>query len=125
MRPVYLWILVLLSLGIIGCDASKKSEMAGRWVAKETVVEKGFTGDRSDSVLRTLSLDSNGRGEFTINANGNIIRRDIGSWTVVADVFILDHEGGKSNYFRILRLTKERLVIRTEEGFERIYDRVQ
>lgn len=125
MRPILTLALALLAFIFSGCDIAKKTELAGRWVSKETVVEKGFTGDRSDSVLRTLSLDSNGRGEFTINANGNIIRRDIGNWTVVADVFILDHEGGKSNYFRILRLTKERLVIRTEEGFERIYDRVQ
>ena len=125
MRPILTLALVLLSLAFAGCDAVKKSSLAGRWVTKETIVEKGLLNDKSDNVVRSLNLEANGNGEFIIAANGNMIRHDAGRWSVVSDIFVLDYEGGKTVYFRILRLTNERLVIRTEEGIERIYDRVQ
>lgn len=117
--------ILLAAFFFTACDA-KKSNLAGRWVTKETVVQKSaLGGDRADNVIRTLALDANGNGEFVIVSNGDIIRKDVGKWSVVSDVFLLDHEGGKTIYFRILRITNERLVIRTEEGIERIYDRVQ
>jgi hypothetical protein len=124
MRPLLTLALALLSLAFVGCD--KKSEMAGRWVTKETIVKKAtFGGDKTDNVVRTLVLNSNGSGEFQITENGQVTRHDVGQWSVVSDIFFLDHAGGQTFYLRIVRLTKERLVIRTEEGVERIYDRVQ
>jgi hypothetical protein len=124
MRPLLTVALALLSLAFVGCD--KKSSYAGRWVATETVVENTvFSGNQATNVVRSLNLDENGNGSFVIANNGKVIRQDVGKWSVVSDVFLLDYEGGKTVYFRVLRLTNERLVIRTEEGFERIYDRIK
>ena len=126
MRPLLTLTLALLSLAFVGCDAVKKSSLAGRWVTTETVVENTvFNGNQATNVVRSLNLDENGNGSFVIANNGKVIRQDVGKWSVVSDVFLLDYEGGKTVYFRVLRLTNERLVIRTEEGFERIYDRIK
>lgn len=124
MRYIIALSLSLLAVLFTACD-NKKSNLSGRWVSKETIVEKAFAGDRTFQIVRALSLNTNGQGEFSIVANGEVTRRDAGSWSVTSDVFLLDHDGGKTVYFRILRLSNETLVIRTEEGVERIYNRVQ
>jgi hypothetical protein len=124
MRYITFACLFILAVFFTACDA-KKANLAGRWVTKETIVEKGFPADKTFQIVRSLSLNANGQGEFSIVANGEVTRRDAGNWSVTSDVFLLDHEGGKTVYFRILRLSNETLVIRTEEGVERVYNRVQ
>jgi hypothetical protein len=116
--------LVVLSLAFVGCD--KKSEMAGRWISKETRVDKGIIrSDKTDIIIHTLTLNVNGEGQLNITKNDRTDQNALGNWSILGDIFFLDYGNGKTAYLRIVRLTKERLVIRTEEGVERIYDRVQ
>jgi hypothetical protein len=124
MRPLLTLALALLSLAFVGCD--KKSSYAGRWISKETRVDKGFiSSDKTDIIVRTLTLDANGNGELNITLNGRVTQSAAGKWSVLNDVFFLDYENGQTIYLRIVRVTAERLVIRNPDGGERIYDRLQ
>ncbi len=124
MRPIFAFLLALLSLAFVGCD--KKTDFAGRWISKETRVDKGFiSSDKTDIIVRTLTLDANGSGALQITLNGRVTQNAAGRWSVLNDVFFLDHENGQTIYFRVVRITAERLVIRNPDGGERIYDRLQ
>jgi hypothetical protein len=124
MRPIFAFLLALLSLAFVGCD--KKASFAGRWISKETRVDKGIiSSDKTDLIVRTLTLDANGNGDLNITLNGRITQSATGKWNVLSDIFYLDSEGGKTVYLRVVRITNERLVIRNPDGSERIYDRLQ
>jgi hypothetical protein len=124
MRPIFAFLLALLSLAFVGCD--KKASFAGRWISKETRVDKGIiSSDKTDLIVRTLTLDANGNGDLNITLNGRVTQSATGRWNVLSDIFYLDSEGGKTVYLRVVRITNERLVIRNPDGSERIYDRLQ
>ena len=124
MRPIVTLALVLFSLAFVGCD--KKSSYAGRWISKETRVDKGFiSSDKTDIIVRTLTLDANGNGELNITLNGRLTQNANGRWSVLSDIFYLDYDNGQTIYLRVVRITNERLVIRNPDGSERIYDRLQ
>jgi hypothetical protein len=124
MRPIFAFLLALLSLAFVGCD--KKASFAGRWISKETRVDKGIiSSDKTDLIVRTLTLDANGNGDLNITLNGRVTQSATGRWNVLSDIFYLDSEGGKTVYLRVVRITNERLVIRNPDGGERIYDRLQ
>jgi len=124
MRPIFAFMLALLSLAFVGCD--KKASFAGRWISKETRVDKGIiSSDKTDLIVRTLTLDANGNGDLNITLNGRVTQSAAGKWSVLNDVFFLDHENGQTIYLRIVRVSPERLVIRNPDGSERIYDRLQ
>lgn len=124
MRPIFALLLALLSLAFVGCD--KKASFAGRWISKETRVDKGIiSSDKTDLIVRTLTLDANGNGDLNITLNGRVTQSATGKWNVLSDIFYLDSEGGKTVYLRVVRITNERLVIRNPDGSERIYDRLQ
>ena len=126
MRPILALALVLFSLTFVGCDTAKKASFAGRWITKETMVQKIIlTGDKTNVIERVLELNSTGEGELAIKVNGKVETSAKGKWAVQGDIFYLDYEGTKSLYMRVVRITNERLVIRTPEGIERIYDRLQ
>jgi hypothetical protein len=100
MRPLLILALALLYLAFVGCD--KKSSYSGRWISKGTRVDKGFiSSDKTDVIVRTLTLDANGNGELNITLKGQTI------------------------YLRVVRITNERFVIRNPDGSERFYDRLQ
>lgn len=124
MRPIFAFLLALLSLAFVGCD--KKASFAGRWISKETRVDKGIiSSDKTDLIVRTLTLDANGSGDLNITLNGRVTQSAAGKWSVLNDVFFLDYENGQTIYLRIVRVSPERLVIRNPDGSERIYDRLQ
>ena len=124
MRPLLALALALLSLALVGCD--KKSSYAGRWISKETRVDKGFiSSDKTDIIVRTLTLDANGNGELNITLNGRATQNANGRWSVLSDIFYLDYDNGQTIYLRVVRITNERFVIRNPDGSERIYDRLQ
>jgi|GEM_PF-3503663 len=124
MRPLLTLALALLSLAFVGCD--KKASFAGRWISKETRVDKGIiSSDKTDLIVRTLTLDATGNGALQITLNGRVTQSAAGKWSVLNDVFFLDYENGQTIYLRIVRVTAERLVIRNPDGGERIYDRLQ
>ena len=124
MRPLLTLALALLALAFVGCG--NKSNFSGRWISKETRVDKGIiSSDKTDIIVRTLTLDANGNGDLNITLNGRTTQSASGKWNVLADIFYLDSEGGKTVYLRVVRITNERLVIRNPDGSERIYDRLQ
>ncbi len=124
MRPILALALALLSLAFVGCD--KKASFAGRWISKETRVDKGFiSSDKTDIIIRTLTLNANGTGDLNITLNGRATQNAVGKWSVLNDIFFLDYDNGQTVYLRVIRITGERLVIRNPEGTERIYDRLQ
>ena len=126
MRSTLTLALALLSLAFVGCDSAKKSSFAGRWISKETRVDKGFiSSDKTDIIVRTLNLDSNGNGSLNITLNGRVTQSANGKWNVLSDIFYLDDSSGQTIYLRVVRITNERFVIRNPDGSERIYDRLQ
>jgi hypothetical protein len=126
MRSTLTLALALLSLAFVGCDSAKKSSFAGRWISKETRVDKGFiSSDKTDIIIRTLTLNANGTGDLNITLNGRATQNAVGKWSVLNDIFFLDYDNGQTVYLRVIRITGERLVIRNPEGTERIYDRLQ
>jgi hypothetical protein len=126
MRPLLTLALALLSLAFAGCDSAKKANFAGRWISKETRVDKGIiSSDRTDIIVRTLILDSNGNGSLNITLNGRVTQSANGKWNVLSDIFYLDDASGQTIYLRVVRITNERFVIRNPDGSERIYDRLQ
>ena len=105
-------LLACAALLCTGCDA-KKSAIAGHWFSKDTYVE------------RNLRLEKDGEGSLVILDNRKTSESINGRWGVDGDVLRLDYDGTKTLYLRIVRVTDEKLVIRTDEGKERIYERVK
>jgi len=125
MRYISSVCLFILGVFFTACDA-KKANFAGRWISKETRVDKGIiSSDKTDVIVRTLTLDANGNGTLLITLNNRLTQSATGKWSVLNDVFFLDYENGQTIYLRIIRVTSERLVIRNPDGVERIYDRLQ
>ena len=124
MRPLFTLALALLSFAFVGCD--NKSNFSGRWISKETRVDKGILrSDKTDIIIRTLTLNANGSGDLNITINRRVDQNAAGKWSVLSDILYLDSEGGKTVYLRVVRITNERLVIRNSDGSESIYDRLQ
>ena len=124
MRPLFTLALALLSFAFVGCD--NKSNFSGRWISKETRVDKGILrSDKTDIIIRTLTLNANGSGDLNITINSRVDQNAAGKWSVLSDILYLDSEGGKTVYLRVVRITNERLVIRNSDGSESIYDRLQ
>lgn len=114
MRPIFSFLLAMLSLAFVG-----------RWISKETRGDEGISSsDRTEIIVRSLTLDANGSGALRITLNGRVTQNAAGRWSVLNDVLFLDHENGQAINFRIVRITTERLVIRNPDGGERIYDRL-
>ena len=78
-----------------------------------------------DVVERNLRLEKGGEGSLVILDNRKTSESINGRWGVDGDVLRLDYDGTKTLYLRIVRVTDEKLVIRTDEGKERIYERVK
>ncbi len=117
-------LLLLSSLCFVGCDA-KKSAIAGHWFSKDTYVERKILGSEPHVVERNLRLEKGGEGSLVILDNRKTSESINGRWGVDGDVLRLDYDGTKTLYLRIVRVTDEKLVIRTDEGKERIYERVK
>jgi Lipocalin-like domain len=115
MRKIISLVLVSLCFFITSCG--KKSNFVGRWINNDN--ENAFF-----ATVRTLKLEANGTGELNVKTNSKA-EEIIGKWSVSNDVLILDYGNGQTIYWRIVRLTDEKLVVRNSEGKERIYDRVQ
>ena len=115
MRKIISLVLVSLCFFITSCG--KKSNFVGRWINNDN--ENAFF-----ATVRTLKLEANGTGELNVKTNSEA-EEIIGKWSVSNDVLILDYGNGQTIYWRIVRLTDEKLVVRNSEGKERIYDRVQ
>jgi hypothetical protein len=112
MRLVIALFLAIYSFALTGCDSTKKANYVGRWISKDGVV------------VRTLVLDSKGNGSLKVTPTFGSDTVS-GKWDVLNDILFLDYEGGKTIYLRVVRISGEKLVIRNEEGTERIYDRLQ
>ncbi|GBL23656.1 hypothetical protein EMGBS6_04410 [Opitutia bacterium] len=126
MRPILTLALAVLAFTFSGCDSAKKSSFVGRWISKETRVDKGIiSSDKTDLIVRTITLDANGNGQLSITLNGRPTQNASGKWSVLNDVFFLDYDNGQTLYLRVVRITAERFVIRNPDGSERIYDRIQ
>jgi hypothetical protein len=125
MKPFVSAMFAFCVMALLGCDA-KKSAIAGHWFSKDPYVERKILGsDQPHVVERNLRLDKGGEGSLIIHDNRKVTESINGRWAVDGDILRLDYDGGKTLYLRIVRLTDERLVIRTDEGKERIYERVK
>lgn len=125
MKKLLTSLLACATLLITGCDA-KKTAIAGHWFSKDTYVERKIIGSNEPHVVeRNLRLEKSGEGSLVILDNRKTSESINGRWGVDGDVLRLDYDGTKTLYLRIVRLTDERLVIRTDEGKERIYERVK
>ena len=125
MKPFVSALFAFGVMALLGCDA-KKSAIAGHWFSKDPYVERKILGsDQPHVVERNLRLGKGGEGSLIILDNRKVTESINGRWAVDGDILRLDYDGGKTLYLRIVRLTDERLVIRTDEGKERIYERVK
>jgi hypothetical protein len=116
--------IILLSVALLGCGA--KSSYAGRWVNKDTSVSTQlFSGGKAEVTERSLTLNADGTGTLSISVNGEAPQQYSGKWDVAEDILRLDYDTNKTVYYRVIRSTNERLVLRNPEGAERIFDRVQ
>jgi hypothetical protein len=103
-----------------------KARLVGRWTNKETEVDKGIiSSDKTDIFQRNITLSPNGEGSFNILKNGRVSTTYLGLWNLQGDILLLDQSNGVSVYWRLLRVSNERLVLRNDAGVERIYDRIQ
>jgi len=103
-----------------------KAQLVGRWTNKETEVDKGIiSSDKTDIYQRNITLSPNGEGSFNILKNGRVSTTYLGQWNLQGDILLLDQSNGVSVYWRLLRVSNERLVLRNDAGVERIYDRIQ
>lgn len=106
--------------------ARAKAQLVGRWTNKETEVDKGIiSSDKTDIYQRNIALNPNGEASFNILKNGRVSTSYVGQWNLQGDILLLDQSNGVSVYWRLLRVSSERLVLRNDAGVERIYDRIQ
>ena len=106
--------------------ARAKAQLVGRWTNKETEVDKGIiSSDKTDIYQRNITLSPNGEASFNIIKNGKVSTTYLGQWNLQGDILLLDQSNGVSVYWRLLRVSNERLVLRNDAGVERIYDRIQ
>lgn len=106
--------------------AQTKAQLVGRWTNKETEVDKGIiSSDTTDIYQRNITLGRDGQALFNILKNGRVSASYQGQWNLQGDILLLDQSNGVSVYWRLLRVSNERLVLRNDAGVERIYDRIQ
>jgi hypothetical protein len=106
--------------------AQTKAQLVGRWTSKETEVDKGIiSSDTTDIYQRNITLGKDGQALFNILKNGRVSATYQGQWNLQGDILLLDQSNGVSVYWRLLRVSNERLVLRNDAGVERIYDRIQ
>lgn len=107
-------------------DAITRKKLAGKWVNSST-----YGGD---DCTRTLYFEENGFGNFTLRIVGSsqpVFESPMRPWRVHADIVLLPDAhstggiGDGDYYFRIIRLTGEKLVIINPEKTERVYERVK
>lgn len=106
--------------------AQTKAQLIGRWTNKDTVVDKGIiSSDKTDVFQRNITLSAGGQGTYVILKNDRAHLSRPGRWNLQGDILYIDETDGSSAYWRLLRVSNERLVLRNDEGKERIYDRIQ
>ncbi len=135
-------LLLVSGLCLVGCDNQKpqksaatpgqtenaavqsKTQFVGRWTNKD--LDKSRVPFSSTDVFqRNITLGSDGRGAFLILENQKEVASYRGQWNLQGDILYLDCDNGVTHYWRILRVSSERLVLRNDLGVERIYDRIQ
>lgn len=106
--------------------AQTKAQLVGRWTNKDTVVDKGIiSSDKTDVFQRNITLSADGQGSYVILKNDRAHLTRPGRWNLQGDILYIDENDSSSVYWRLLRVSNERLVLRNDEGKERIYDRIQ
>ena len=105
-----------------GSDEKTRSILIGRWVNHGVYDGKDCT--------RTLIFGQHGTGEFLMKYSGGrdgIISTESGPWNVHGGICYIDVKSKDVDtyYFRIIRLTRERLSIRNDRGDERVYERIE
>ena len=105
-------------------DAVTRKNLAGKWINSST-----YGGEDS---TRTMCFEENGLGNFTLRVVGSakpIFESPMRPWRVHADIVVLPDAysvggvGGGDYYFRIIRLTGEKLVLINHDKTERVYER--
>lgn len=125
MRTPAALLTVAVALSLAGCNSNKTS-CVGTWISKETRVDKGIiSSDRTDVIVRKLTLNSDGTGSLHNTLNNRVTQNAEGKWSLAGDILLLDYDNGQTIYVRLLRVSNERLVIRNPDGSERIYDRLK
>lgn len=103
-----------------------KTELVGRWTNKETEVDKGIiSSDKTDIYQRNLVLAANGQATYNRLKNGREPISYQGKWNLQGDILFVDEPDGHTLYLRLIRVSEERLVVRYDDGKERIFDRIQ
>jgi hypothetical protein len=117
--------------------AFSKSDLTGKWVAKETVVPNpGLFDGKGEAMVveRQMTLGRNNVAEYLRSHNARPYLAFSGPWSIEGDYLVLRYETkGQQNMpnvqkflaGRITRISSERLVIIYEDGAERIFDRVR
>ena len=104
--------------------AITRKNLAGKWINSST-----YGGEDS---TRTMCFEENGLGNFTLRVVGSakpIFESPMRPWRVHADIVVLPDAysvggvGGGDYYFRIIRLTGEKLVLINHDKTERVYER--
>ena len=101
-------------------DVATKQMLIGRWVNNGVYDGRDCT--------RTLEFDKYGTGYFRlIYSDGRTYSSESGPWNVRGDVCYIDVKAKELDtyYLRIVRLTSEKLSVRSHHGTERVYDRVK
>lgn len=105
---------------VVDPDAGTKQMLIGRWV------NSGVFNGRD--CTRTLEFERHGTGHFRLTySDGGTYSSESGPWNVRGDVCYIDVKAKELDtyYLRIVRLTSEKLSVRTHLGNERVYDRVK
>lgn len=132
---VILAIVLLAKVGMV--NSHKRSELNGKWVCRETVVPTPGVFDKKGEAIvveRQAILNADGSSSYVLTENGKLAASYPSNWTIAGDYLVVSYqtqgERGLPNRdcfhaFRVLRLSKERLVLVYADGVERIFDRVQ
>jgi hypothetical protein len=104
--------------------AITRKNLAGKWINSSAYGGKDCT--------RTMYFEENGPGNFSLRLVGSakpIFESPMRPWRVHADIVLLPDAysvggvGGGDYYFRIIRLTGEKLVLINHDKTERVYER--
>lgn len=104
--------------------AITRKNLAGKWINSSAYGGQDCT--------RTMYFEENGLGNFSLRLVGSskpIFESPMRPWRVHADIVLLPDAysvggvGGGDYYFRIIRLTGEKLVLINHDKTERVYER--
>ena len=104
--------------------AITRKNLAGKWI--------NSSADGGQDFTRTMYFEENGLGNFSLRLVGSskpIFESPMRPWRVHADIVLLPDAysvggvGGGDYYFRIIRLTGEKLVLINHDKTERVYER--